>query len=193
MAQDRVSFIPWPQAQCRAFEQDVLDAQAGRADTHHKRKWKAVFLDTPGKPLKKLGVGSGARLHLVGHGEIGEPYIAADHGTGLPNRTPTEIVDFMIAKGFSQTFLGTVVCDVCYSAIGDHRPPFAKLLARELFSRGFIGTAVLGYKGRLVPFYQKGIVGKKFGHRVVAGLTRDDGTYDYHKSSDAQERFFGFG
>lgn len=185
MAQNRIAFVPWNEAQAGNFKTETEEAHADRGDTHHKRKWKAVYLDSPGKPLAKVGFGTGVRIHIAGHGAIGDPEIAADHGTGGADRSYTEVVDLLIEKGLRKYYLGTVACDVCYSALGD--PAFAQLLARELWSRGFKATCVLGYKGSLYATYCMKATGGKYMHRVVE---TDSGELD--KSSKMQQRFFGW-
>lgn len=184
MATDRIVFVPWNESQAGNFKLETEHAHANRGKTHHKRKWKGIYLDTPGKPLADVGMGVGVRIHIAGHGAIGDPEIAADHGTGGDDRSYVEVADLLIAKGFSKLYIGTVVCDVCYSALGT--PPFAKLLARELYGRGHKMTCVMGYKGSLYATYG-GKVGGVFKHRVVE---TDDG--DLFKSSEMQERFFGW-
>jgi hypothetical protein len=185
MSQDRIVFVPWNENQAGNFKNETESADSNRGATHHKRRWTGVYLDSAGEPLKRVGFGMGARIHIAGHGAIGDPNIYADHGTGGATRSYTEVVDAMIAKGLQKYYLGTIVCDVCYSALGN--PPFAKLLAKELWTRGFKGTCVLGYKGSLYATYNNFGSGKKYTHRTV--LT-DAG--DEQKSSDLQERFFGF-
>ena len=155
-------------------------------------------MDSPGQPLKKVGFGFGTRIHVVGHGAIGDPTLGADHGTGAPDVTIPELVDKMFEKGLRKYYTGTVACDVCYSALGN--PSFAKMLARELWSRGVKASCVLGYKGSLGSTYGDdlntslgGFGNHKYGHRVV------DIEEDEHgdpvrsvKSKYAQQRFFGW-
>ncbi|WP_149499292.1 hypothetical protein [Roseiconus lacunae] len=190
MAQNRVAFIPWNENQAGNFKTEYEQNNAQKGASHHKRTWTMVYLDSPGTPLAALGCGFGTRIHIAGHGDIGDPEIAADHGTGGADRSYTEVVDMMIAKGLKKRYLGTIACDVCYSALGN--PSFAKLMARELFSRGLKASCVLGYKGSLYAtydsFYADGSnMGGKYSHRMVE---LDDGTEV--KSKKAQERFFGW-
>lgn len=196
MAQDRIIFVPWNETQAGAFKSETEYAEANRDSTHYKRHFSAVYLDSAGSPLKKVGFGTGVRIHIAGHGDIGDPNIYADHGTGGATRSYSDVVDLLIEKGLRKHYLGTIACDVCYSALGN--PPFAKLLAKELWSRGFKATCVLGYKGSLYATYRDRNAGSKnssvltgdthkYSHRVVE---TDDGTIK--KSSQMQERFFGF-
>ena len=82
MSTSRTAFIPWDEAQAGAFKQEYEDSDADRGLSHHKRKWKIVYLDSPGKPLAKVGFGTTTRIMIAGHGAISDPTIAADHGTG---------------------------------------------------------------------------------------------------------------
>lgn len=125
--QDWTLFIPFPRSQAGDFatEHDTDDE-----DTHHNRTWTVICADDAGTPLADIGSGTGTRLHVVGHGAIGDPKIAADHGTGGGEVSTDEIVEMLENKGLKKHYLGTVACDVCYSALG--KPSFAKMLARSL-------------------------------------------------------------
>ncbi|MEM9061075.1 MAG: hypothetical protein AAGD13_11500 [Pseudomonadota bacterium] len=186
MAQNRVAFIPWNEAQAGNFKTEYEDNHANRASSHHKRKWKIVYYDSPGNPLADVGFGFGTRIVIAGHGDIGDPAIAADHGTGGIDLSYTDVVDRMFEKGLKKRYIGTIGCDICYSAIGN--PSFAQLMARELWSRGLKASCVLGYKGSLYAEYTgETKPGGKYTHR---GVELDDGTEV--KSSKAQKRFFGW-
>jgi hypothetical protein len=184
MAQDRVVFLPWTDAQCAGMKAFYEENHTDRAQTHHKRKWTIITMDTPGKPLEKLGLGVGTRLHVWGHGGVNDPTIEADdHSEEIDS---AEVVKRMIAKGFKKHYLGTIVADSCYSALG--ATPFAKRLARELWSQGVKASCVLGYKGSLYIMYSDETKpGGKYTHR---GVELANGTEV--KSKDAQERFFGW-
>ena len=82
----------------------------------------------------------------------------------------------LIKNSLRKYFFGTIASDVCYNATGNQ--PFAKLLAKELWSRGFKATCVLGYTGSLSATYRNRSAGsrytkmltgqkKKYTHRVV--------------------------
>jgi len=184
MAQDRVVFLPWTEAQCAGMKAQYENNNTDRDKTHHKRKWTIITMDTPGKPLEKLGLGVGTRLHVWGHGGVNDPTIEADdHSEEIDS---AEVVRRMIAKGFKKQYLGTIVSDSCYSALG--ATPFAKRLARELWRNGVKASCVLGYKGSLYTMYtDETKPGGKYIHR---GVVLDNGTEV--KSSEAQERFFGW-
>ncbi len=186
MATNRVAFIPWNENQAGNFKTEYEDNHANRGQSHHKRKWSIVYLDSRGSPLANVGFGFGNRIHIAGHGAIGDPEIAADHGTGGNDLSYGDVVDLMFQKGLKKRYLGTIACDVCYSALGN--PSFAKMLARELWSRGVKASCVLGYKGSLYAEYtDETKPGGKYSHR---GVELDDGSEV--KSSKAQERFFGW-
>lgn len=196
MSTDRVLFIPWNQSQAGSFAvEHTADDVKG---SHHKRKWTVVCLDTPGKPLAKVGFGFGTRIHVVGHGAIGDPAIAADHGTGGAPVSCKQLVDAMFAQGLKKYYVGTIACDVCYSALGN--PSFAKVLARELWSRGVKASCVLGYKGSLVSTYCDELNGAlgggkqhKYGHRIVDIEEDENGDpVKSVKSKYAQTRFVGW-
>lgn len=192
---DRTLFIPWPRSQAGTFASEHGERDE---DGHHDRNWTAVCADDVGKPLAKIGIGRGTRLHVVGHGAIGDPTIGADHGTGGADVSADEIVAMLEAKGLKKYYMGTIACDVCYSALGN--PSFAKTLAKSLWSAGYRATCTLGYKGPLYSTYEKSALagfansklgGAKFGHRTVM-VTGKDGVETLTKSKYAQTRFFGF-
>lgn len=196
MAQDRRVFIPWNQGSLGSFATSGMDEFAYGADynntvkggSHHKRDWTYVHLNTPGG-LADIGFGAGTRIHIAGHGLMGDPNIyppAAAGSTAAPVNY-RDVAAGIVAQGLSKRYLGTIVCDVCFSALGN--PPFAKLLARELWRLGYKTTCVMGYKGILQSAYvvaASGGVGGKYRHRVVTTSTGDV------KSKNAQQRFFGF-
>ena len=188
MATDRLAFIPWNESQAGNFKKEYEINQADRGKSHHKRKWSIVYLDSPGTPLGDIGFGFGTRICVAGHGNIGWDSIAADHGTGGANRSYTDVVDLMFQKGLKKRYVGTVACDVCYSALGS--PPFAKLLARELWSRGVKASCVLGYKASMYAQYYNWS-GGKYTHRVVDSQDKDGNAIKV-KTKDMQERFYGW-
>ncbi|MCS7469538.1 hypothetical protein NZK35_23035 [Stieleria sp. ICT_E10.1] len=195
MATSRTLFIPWDRAQSGTFASEHSDADhSDKGSAHRKRKVTVICRDTPGKPLAKIGAGIGTRIHVVGHGAIGDPELGADHGTGAADVGIEELVDMMFEKGLKKYYLGTVACDVCYSAIGS--PSYAKMLARELYKRGLKASCVLGYKGPLISTYhpasQQMLGGSKYTHRMVYEMDENDNRVAVHKSSKMQERFFGF-
>ncbi|MCC9603093.1 hypothetical protein LOC67_21295 [Stieleria sp. JC731] len=190
MSTSRTAFVPWNEAQAGNFKTEYEYCQSNRGRSHHKRKWTIVYLDTPGKPLAKVGFGLNTRIVIGGHGSIGSPTIGADHGTGGADRSYQEVVEMMLDKGLKKHYIGTIGCDVCYSALGN--PSFAKLLARELWRNGVKASCVLGYKGPLGAVYTNELSGHKYTHRVVDVEDSDGNVTDTVKSSSMQERFFGW-
>ncbi len=195
MANNRIVFIPWNEGSIGVFSTTGVDEfaygavynNAAKGTTHHQRDWSYVYLNSAGTPLNDIGMGTGTRVHIAGHGRVGDPNIHPPGGSGASTVSYQEVADGLAAKGLSKWYLGTIVCDVCYSAMG--APPFAKLLARALWKLGYKGTCVMGYKGSLQSGYVDGAgggVNGKFTHRVVATTK---GTV---KSKQAQERFVGF-
>lgn len=187
MAQSRTIFIPWNRADAGSFATE--HTEANRKASHHKRKFKVICADTPGTPLADVGAGFGTRIHVVGHGAIGDPELGADHGSGASDVHITDLVDMMFEKGLKKYYIGTIACDVCYSALGD--PSFAKMLARELYGRGLKASCVLGYKGPLGSTYGDEL-GGKYHHRVVDVEDANGNVIDTVKSKTMQERFWGF-
>lgn len=196
MSTDRILFIPWNRSQAGSFvtEHDEDD----RKGSHHKRKWTTVCRDTPGKPLAQVGFGFGVRIHVVGHGAIGVASVDADHGTGGGSVACADLVEMMFEQGLKKRYVGTIACDVCYSALGS--PSFAQVLARELWSKGVKASCVLGYKGSLVSTYCDELTGAlggygkhKYGHRIV-DIEEDENGDPVRsvKSKYAQKRFFGW-
>ena len=196
MATDRVAFIPWNRAQAGNFIKEYEDNNSG--GTHNNRKWTIVCLDTPGKPLADIGFGFGTRIHVAGHGSIGCKAIGADHGTNGADVSVEDLVKAMFEQGLKKRYIGTIACDVCYSALGT--PPFAKLLARELWNNGVKASCVLGYKGSLVSTYCDELEGSlggnkkhKYQHRIVDIEEDADGNPTKSvKSKYAQTRFVGW-
>ena len=105
---------------------------------------------------------------------------------GVAPVTVSQLAEILIAKGLSKWYLGTIVCDICYSALGS--PPLAKQLARALFRHGYL-CSVMGHEGAIFPVYFRygAVQTNKYEHRIVEKL---DGTLV--KSNKAQERFWGF-
>jgi len=186
MAQDRVVFIPWNNAQAGGFINESLANNTG--GTHHKRKWSVVCADSA-EDLSSIGVGMGTRLHIAGHGATGDPKIYPD-AQGAAPLSYTQVADALIAKGLKTRYMGTIVTDVCYSALGAQ--PFAKLLAKELYSRGFKAICVMGYKGPLGAVYNTELSGSKYKHRVVDVEDETGAVTKTVKSKTMQVRFFGF-
>lgn len=186
MAQDRVVFIPWNTAQAGNFINESLANNTG--GTHHKRKWSVVCLDSA-DDLSDIGVGLGTRLHIAGHGATGDPQIHPD-ARGAAPLSYVQVADALIAKGLKKSYLGTIVTDVCYSALG--AKPFARLLAKELYGRGFKAICVMGYKGPLGAVYNTELGGSKYKHRVVDVEDANGNVIDTVKSKTMQVRFFGF-
>lgn len=191
MAQDRIVFVPWNKAQSGKFGGDGDWSNRQASATHHKRKWTSYFLDSPGKPLADLGIGGSARLHVFGHGvPPGQDNTKTyPDVSGANPVTVDELAGMIEDMGLKKYYMGTVVCDICYSALGS--PPFAKQLARALYKRGYKVLSVMGFEGAIFPVYfrygAQGFGGNKYEHRIVERL---DGSFD--KSSNAKERFWGF-
>lgn len=200
----RVVFIPWNRGEADDFERDSghNDSDGVRKTTHHKRTWVTVYLDDRHKPLASIGLGAGVRLHIAGHGVAGVPTILPDFNPNSAPKSSADVVDGLIRTGLKKRYLGTIACDVCYSAVGTAtQPAFGQLLARELWNRGFLGAHVLGRTGRLVSRYDEqntdlylqqnpakyGTGGHKYSHRLVV-----DDELNYFKAKDAQIRFFGW-
>lgn len=188
MAKDRVVFVPWNDNQAGKFGTDGDWSNRQKDNTHHKRSWTTYFLNTAGKPLADVGMGMSARIHIFGHGvppgqDNTKTYPDVD--TAAPVSV-TELADMLVEKGLKKKYLGTIVCDICYSALGT--PPFAKQLARELYKRGYV-CAVMGHQGAIFPVYFRydAVQNNKYEHRIVEKL---DGSMV--KSKHAQERFWGF-
>lgn len=188
MAKDRVVFVPWNQNQAGKFAGDGDWSNRQKDNTHHKRTWTSYFLDSAGTPLAGVGFGFSSRIHVFGHGvppgqDNTKTYPDGAGGTPV---TVADLADMLVAKGLKKKYMGTLVCDICYSALGS--PSFAKQLAREMFQRGYL-CPVMGYKGAIYPVYFRygEFANSKYEHRMVEKL---DGTKS--KSSKAQERFFGF-
>lgn len=186
MAQGRTWFIPWNESQAGAF---TAEATAGLSGSHHKRKVSIVYEDSPGTPLAKIGIGFGTRVHIAGHGSIGGTTIACDHGQSGADRSAQDLVDMMAARGLKKHYVGTIVTDVCYSALGN--PCFAKQLARALYAAGYKATCVMGFKGPLGAAYGSEL-GGKYTHRVVDIEDASGNVIDTVKSKHAKERFWGF-
>jgi hypothetical protein len=186
MANDRIVFIPWDESEAGNFINESLENNT--AGTHHKRKWTVICADST-DDLSKIGFGVGVRLHIAGHGQIGDPNIYPD-ARGAASLSYSDVADALIDKGLKTRYAGTIVTDVCYSALG--APPFAKLLAKELYGRGFKGICVMGYKGPLGAVYGSELTGSKYKHRVVDVEDEDGKVVDTVKSKHMQERFWGF-
>jgi hypothetical protein len=196
MTTDRVVFMPYKRDQVADFVEQAEEATRLGAvgKTHHARQFSVVCYDDPGEPLEELGFGWGSRILIAGHGQPGRPYISNSSGYGQKQYVPFNVVgDRLIEKGLQKRYVGTIGCDVCYSAVkSDANPPFADLLARYLHEKGYSLVNTIGYLGPMGAVPEKLIGDHKFRHRVVdlyAG-TADEETV---KSSDlfARTRYFG--
>lgn len=186
MAQGRTWLIPWNQYQAGGFD---AEATAGLGGSHHKRTVKIVYKDSVGEPLANIGVGYKTRIHIAGHGSIGGTTISCDHGQHGADRSAADLVELMQQLGLKKRYIGTIVTDVCYSALGD--PCFAKQLARALYGAGYKGTCVMGFKGPLGAAYGSEL-GGKYTHRVVDIEDDDGNVVETVKSKHAKKRFWGF-
>jgi hypothetical protein len=188
MAKDRVVFVPWNQGQSGKFGTDGDWSNQQKDNTHHKRTWTTYFLDSAGTPLASLGFGVSARLHVFGHGvppgqDNTKMYPDVQ---GAAPVAVSELADMLVAKGLKKHYMGTIVCDICYSALGT--PPLAKQLAWAMYQRGY-KCPVMGHKGAIFPVYFRygAVQNNTYEHRIVEKL---DGSLV--KSKDAQTRFWGF-
>ena len=172
MSNSRIMFIPWKKGTLGnwyktgmdEFARDVDINQKYKEFTHHKFDWTSVYLDAIGQPFKTIGCEKNTTICIVGHGNIGDPSICApDSKTTvyLPGTSPPpevgciEIVEGLINLGLSKKYNGKIACDSCYSALGTSvAPPFARLMADELWRQGFEAVCVVGYKGALYGRYQ---------------------------------------
>ena len=58
-----------------------------------------MYEDSVGKPLADVGIGVGTRIHIAGHGEVGDPNIYPDYGIRGFVRNYTQVVEMMVEKG----------------------------------------------------------------------------------------------
>lgn len=189
MAKDRVVFVPWNKSQAGKFGGDGDWSNRQKANTHHKRNWTTFYLDSAGTPLAQVGWGTSARVHIFGHGvppgqDNTKTYPDVQ---GAAPVSVAELADMLEAKGLKKRYLGTIVTDICYSALGT--PPLAKQLARILHKKGY-HCPVMGHKGAIFPVYFRyGQLdpNSKYEHRITELL---DGSHV--KSKEAEERFWGF-
>lgn len=196
MTTDRCIFIPFKRSQATDFIDEARRAEAHGASgtAHHNRKFSVVCYDDDGTPLKKLGASVGVRIMIAGHGIAGRPYISNSGGIGQKQYLPFNVVcDRMIEKGLQKRYVGTIGCDVCYSAVkNDNNPAFADLVARYLHGKGYRLLHTMGYMGPMGAVHEKMSGNHKFHHRVV-DLQNDDGSITTVKSSasDARQRYSG--
>lgn len=188
MAKDRVVFVPWNDNVSGKFGTDGDWSNRQKDNTHHKRTWTTYFLNSPGTPLADVGMGLSSRIHIFGHG-VPPGQDNTKTYPDVPTEQPVtvaQLAQMLVDKGLKKRYLGTIVCDICYSALGT--PSFAKQLARELYNRGYL-CAVMGHQGAIFPVYFRygAVQNNQYEHRIVELL---DGTQV--KSKHAQERFWGF-
>jgi hypothetical protein len=88
------------------------------------------------------------------------------------------VVDRLIASGLRETFSGKIKCFNCHSAeegvVGSdpevEGPPFARLVADEMYSRGYKFCTFYGYYGSVDSFAKDGSAGvHKYARHVVNG------------------------
>ncbi|MFC6486413.1 hypothetical protein [Nitratireductor sp. GCM10026969] len=114
-------------------------------------------------------------IYIRGHGMPG--FKSIEGGRGGERVDYDVVADRLIESGLKKTFSGKIKCYNCHSAeSGDPAtdpeclgPPFARLVADELFSRGYKHCTFYGYLGRIDSFVKDGSRGKHHYTRDVQG------------------------
>ncbi len=81
---------------------------------------------------------SSEELMIVGHGNLERVQQGATdlHATSVANKSPAEMVDWMVANGLPKTYTGTIVLVACHAGTGDEAS-YAKAVHGELVQRGY--------------------------------------------------------
>jgi hypothetical protein len=160
----RTVFIPWTHLQAPDFGAETANSDANAPNTHHGHRWRAVYYDDPHPNGVISTLRFGDRLHIAGHGEPGDHSIESSNGDSL---THEEVCDRLIEHGFSKKYVGTIVCDNCWSAVPKlGSQAFAAKVSQYLRGKGYLLISVQGFFGPLdgQPSWQPG---HKFKHRYV--------------------------
>ncbi len=133
------------------------------------------------------GMGNG-QIYIRGHGMPG--FRSIEGGRGGERVNYTTVVDRLIKSGLRKTFSGKIKCFNCHSAetgvIGSdpevEGPPFARLIADEMYTRGYKSCTFYGYVGAIDSFAKDGSAGK---HKYARGK----GNVELGRASEGRIQF----
>ena len=148
----------------------------------YQRKTKNAFISS-------LNTG---QIYIRGHGMPG--FKSIEGGRGGERIDYDVVVDRLIESGLKKTYTGKIKLFNCHSAeagvpgsdpecVG---PPFARLVADELYTRGYKQCTFFGYFGSIDSFAKDGSRGKHhYIRKVVAGKQQE-----LARASEGREQFF---
>jgi len=163
-----------------------IDHEAEKGNTAvavwYKPKTKAPF-------LQSLNTG---QVYIRGHGMAG--FKSIEGGRGGERIDYDVLVDRLVESGLPKTFTGKVKMFNCHSAepgvpgsdpecVG---PPFARLVADEMYSRGYKSCTYFGYFGSIDSFAKEGSQGK---HHYIRKVVQGQST-EVARASEGRVQFF---
>lgn len=131
------------------------------------------------------------QIYVRGHGMPG--FRSIEGGRGGERITYTTLADRLIASGLKKTYSGKLKLYNCHSAeegkpgtdpecVG---PAFARLVADEMYSRGYKSCTYYGYIGSIDSFAKDGSQGK---HHYVRETVKGQST-EVARASDLRVQF----
>ncbi|MBN8889023.1 MAG: hypothetical protein ABS99_03655 [Acetobacteraceae bacterium SCN 69-10] len=178
---DKVFYMPFdvngPQALFAQMEygnmQGSMKKNQIEIDREIEKGNMAVEVWYDGKKAPFLAGLSEGQVYIRGHGMPG--FRSIEGGRGGERVDYHTVVDRIIASGLRKTFAGKIKCFNCHSAetgvVGSdpevEGPPFARLIADEMYTRGYKFCTFYGYLGAVDSFAKDGSAGK---HKYARGL-----------------------
>lgn len=166
--------------------QRMIDHELAKGNT-------AVAVWYNGKKNPHMASLTDGQLYIRGHGMPG--FRSIEGGRGGERISYDVLVDRLIATGLRKTFSGKVKCYNCHSAepgvVGsdpevEDGSPFARLVAEEMYSRGFKHCTYFGYFGAVDAFAKAGSQGThKYSREVRAGTQ-----VEVARARDARAQFY---
>ena len=141
-----------------------------------------------GKKSPFLAGMTDGQLYIRGHGMPG--FRSIEGGRGGERVDYGTVIDRLIKSGLRKTFMGKIKCFNCHSAetgvIGSdpevEGPPFARLIADEMYTRGYKHCTFFGYLGAIDSYAKDGSAG-------IHKYARAKGGVEMARASEARIQF----
>ena len=177
----KVIFIPWDEGRVASEIGEARDWQTERPGVYKI----ACYTGAKVQSISSLAVG---HLYVVGHGAPGDSTIDSDSGDSIDYQ---ETVNRVIKSGLSKWFSGAIKIYACNSGVRTNSSAaFAKLFAKEIYSRGYLLCRVYGYNGSLSAYYVD-IGTHKHAHKRARIKDDDDNIVSETRASNNRMYFSG--